>query len=82
MPLLAFDVFFKAPEDPNAFSTLFAPANISPLVAYLSSESCTITGKVYDVRGGAISELAGWHDVRTIETDGPWDIDTIAANLS
>jgi len=33
------------------------------------------------VQGGAISELRGWHDVRTIETDGPWDIDTIAANL-
>jgi len=29
----------------------------------------------------AISELAGWHDVRTIETDGPWLIDDIAARL-
>ena len=38
--------------------------------------------EVLAVQGGAISELAGWHDVRTIETDGPWDIDTIAANLS
>jgi hypothetical protein len=29
------------------------------------------------VQGGAISELAGWHDVKTIETDGAWQIDDI-----
>ena len=40
-----------------------------------------ITGKVYAVQGGAISSLSGWHDVDTIETDGPWLIDDIAARL-
>jgi NAD(P)-dependent dehydrogenase (short-subunit alcohol dehydrogenase family) len=59
----------------------FSPANISPLVAYLASEKCPITGKVFAVQGGAISELAGWHDVKTIETEGPWLIDDIAARL-
>ncbi|HEX7322060.1 MAG TPA: SDR family oxidoreductase, partial [Mycobacterium sp.] len=53
---------------------LFGPANISPLVAYLASEKCPITGKVFAVQGGAISELGGWHDVKTIETDGVWEI--------
>ncbi|MFW0788118.1 SDR family oxidoreductase [Gordonia sp. CPCC 205333] len=60
----------------------FSPANISPLVAHLVSDDCAITGKVFAVQGGAISELAGWHDVRTIETEGPWQIDDIAARLS
>ncbi|GAS88002.1 SDR family oxidoreductase [Mycolicibacterium brisbanense] len=60
---------------------LFSPANISPLVGYLASEKCPLTGKVYAVQGGAISELAGWHDVKTIETDGLWDIDDIAGRL-
>ncbi|MEU8896988.1 SDR family oxidoreductase [Nocardia sp. NPDC048505] len=59
----------------------FSPANISPLVAYLASDECAITGKVFAVQGGAISELAGWHDVKTIETEGPWQIDDIAARL-
>ncbi len=59
----------------------FSPANISPLVGYLASDACSITGKVFAVQGGAISELAGWHDVKTIETDGPWTIDDIAARL-
>ncbi|MGN2641495.1 SDR family oxidoreductase [Nocardia takedensis] len=59
----------------------FSPANISPLVGYLASDACSITGKVFAVQGGAISELAGWHDVKTIETDGSWTIDDIAARL-
>ncbi|MGW4529371.1 SDR family oxidoreductase [Nocardia sp. NPDC004340] len=59
----------------------FSPANISPLVAYLATEKCPITGKVFAVQGGAISELAGWHDVKTIETEGPWAIDDIAGRL-
>jgi len=60
---------------------LFSPANISPLVAYLATEKCPITGKVYAVQGGAISALSGWHDAETIETDGAWQIDDIAARL-
>lgn len=60
---------------------LFAPANISPLVAYLATEKCPITGHVYAVQGGAISQLAGWHDVDTIETDDVWQIEDIANRL-
>ena len=60
---------------------LFSPANISPLVAYLASEKCQVTGNVYAVQGGAISQLSGWKDISTIETDGVWLIDDIAARL-
>ncbi|MFC9250324.1 SDR family oxidoreductase [Amycolatopsis thailandensis] len=59
----------------------FSPANISPLVAYLATEKCPLTGKVFAVQGGAISELAGWHDVKVIETEEAWSIDDIAARL-
>ncbi|WP_420110058.1 SDR family oxidoreductase [Mycolicibacter arupensis] len=67
------------PEDGEL--DLFSPANISPLVAYLATEKCPITGAVYAVQGGAISRLAGWHDTDTIETEGIWEIDDIAARL-
>ncbi|KZM75927.1 SDR family oxidoreductase [Nocardia terpenica] len=70
-----------AAEVPEGEFDAFSPANISPLVAYLASDKCPITGKVFAVQGGAISELAGWHDVKTIETEGPWLIDDIAARL-
>ncbi|MEU0796318.1 SDR family oxidoreductase [Amycolatopsis sp. NPDC005961] len=71
---------FALPVEEGEFDA-FSPANISPLVAYLASEKCTLTGKVFAVQGGAISELAGWHDVKLIETEGPWEIDDIAARL-
>jgi NAD(P)-dependent dehydrogenase (short-subunit alcohol dehydrogenase family) len=67
------------PEDGEL--DLFSPANISPLVAYLATEKCPVTGRVYAVQGGAISRLSGWHDVETIETDGAWTIDDIAVRL-
>jgi NAD(P)-dependent dehydrogenase (short-subunit alcohol dehydrogenase family) len=60
---------------------LFSPANISPLVAYLATDKCPLTGKVFAVQGSAISELAGWHDVKTIETEGLWEIDDIGVRL-
>ena len=67
------------PEDGEP--DLFSPANISPLVAYLASEKCPVTGGVYAVQGGAISSLRGWHDTETVETDGLWTMDEIAERL-
>lgn len=71
-----------AEEVPEGEFDAFSPANISPLVAYLAAPASKVTGKVYAVQGGGISELAGWHDVKTIETDGPWTIDNIAEQLA
>ena len=54
---------------------------MSPLVAYLASEDCTLTGKVFAVQGGSISELQGWRAGETISTDGPWSVELIAQRL-
>jgi NAD(P)-dependent dehydrogenase (short-subunit alcohol dehydrogenase family) len=70
-----------AAEVPEGEFDAFSPANISPLVAYLATEKCPLNGKVYAVQGGGISELAGWHDVATIESDGPWTIDDLSNRL-
>ncbi|EHN09269.1 3-oxoacyl-[acyl-carrier protein] reductase [Patulibacter medicamentivorans] len=60
---------------------LFAPSNISPLVAYLATADSTVTGKVFAVQGGSIQELVGWQVAKEIETDGPWEIGDIASRL-
>jgi NAD(P)-dependent dehydrogenase (short-subunit alcohol dehydrogenase family) len=73
-------VFAIEPEPGEA--DLFGPAQISPMVAHLASADCKLTGKVYAVQGGAISELVGWQTGTTIETDGDWDIDLIAKQLA
>jgi NAD(P)-dependent dehydrogenase (short-subunit alcohol dehydrogenase family) len=70
----------KKPDDPDAFDT-FDPRHVSPLVAYLATEGCTLNGKFYAVQGGAISEVTGWTAGDTIQSDGDWTIDVLADKL-
>jgi NAD(P)-dependent dehydrogenase (short-subunit alcohol dehydrogenase family) len=70
----------KAPEDPYAFD-VFAPEHVSPLVAFLASESCGLTGKLFAVQGGTICEMHGWTVGDAISTEGPWTFQAIANGL-
>jgi NAD(P)-dependent dehydrogenase (short-subunit alcohol dehydrogenase family) len=54
----------KKPERPDAFDA-FDPRQVSPLVAYLASERCTITGKMFAVQGGLIAQCNGWSERST-----------------
>ena len=47
------------PADPNAFD-VWDPANVSPLVAYLATEDCPVTGQMFFIQGGKVQRLAGW----------------------
>ena len=49
----------KAPGDAAQFDT-WDPANISPLVAYLATEGCPATGRVFFVQGGTIRTFQNW----------------------
>ncbi len=69
---------FAMPLEEGQFDAL-APDQISPLVAYLATEKCPLTGKVFAVQGGNIQELQTWSSVRSINNDGPWTIDNIAS---
>ncbi|MGQ0430833.1 MAG: SDR family oxidoreductase [Microthrixaceae bacterium] len=57
------------------------PANVSPLVAYLATEGCEITGKTFFVQGGAVRMLEPWHLGARIERDDRWTIDDLATEL-
>lgn len=70
-----------APTDEGAFDT-YHPSHVSPLVAYLSTAGCSITGKVFAVQGGLIQELEGWKSAGAYETTGPWTVESVAAKLS
>jgi NAD(P)-dependent dehydrogenase (short-subunit alcohol dehydrogenase family) len=71
---------FAAEVEEGEFDA-FAPSNISPLVARLAAPNCKLTGKVFAVQGGAITELEGWHSVSTIESEGPWLLDDLENRL-
>jgi NAD(P)-dependent dehydrogenase (short-subunit alcohol dehydrogenase family) len=70
----------KKPENPEAFDT-FDPAHVSPLVAFLAREDCTVTGRLFAVQGGAISELQGWQAGDTFSTDGSWTQEILEREL-
>ena len=60
-----------AAEVPEGEFDMFGPENIAPIVAYLATEKCPITGQVFGVQGGAIQRLANWSIADTIETGEP-----------
>jgi NAD(P)-dependent dehydrogenase (short-subunit alcohol dehydrogenase family) len=70
----------KAPEDPDAFDT-FDPVHVSPLVGFLATEDCPITGKLFAVQGGQITEVRNWEMGEAISTDGEWTIDSVSEKL-
>jgi NAD(P)-dependent dehydrogenase (short-subunit alcohol dehydrogenase family) len=71
-----------AAEVPEGEFDAFHPDNISPLVAYLASDECSISGQVFAVQGGAISQVTAMQIGETIESDGPWQIADIHKRLT
>jgi hypothetical protein len=63
----------QAPRDAAVFDS-WDPANVSPLVAYLATEGCPATGKVYFVQGGEIRLFKPWTMTDTIEKDDRWTV--------
>jgi NAD(P)-dependent dehydrogenase (short-subunit alcohol dehydrogenase family) len=58
----------QPPDDPGRFD-VWDPANISPLVAWLATEGCPATGKVFFVQGGTVKVMTGWTMGEGIEHD-------------
>jgi NAD(P)-dependent dehydrogenase (short-subunit alcohol dehydrogenase family) len=63
----------RAPEDPSEFDT-YHPANVSPVVAWLATEDCPMTGRVLYVRGAEIRVMEGWRHGAAFAHDGPWSV--------
>src|SRR5579863_8125763 len=70
----------KAPRDPGAFD-VWNPANVSPLVAYLATERCPLTGRVLFVQGGQVRVFQPWTMTTTLEKDDRWTVDELAKEL-
>ena len=70
----------KAPEDPDQFDR-FHPRHVSPLVAFLAREDCSLTGQVFAVQGGAINPMTGWTVAEAITTEGDWTQEALEAHL-
>jgi len=67
----------QPPAEPGRFD-VWSPANISPLVAWLATEGCTATGKVFYVQGGRVAVFQPWTIVEQVEKDDRWTIAELA----
>jgi NAD(P)-dependent dehydrogenase (short-subunit alcohol dehydrogenase family) len=71
------DDVIAAPKDSAAFD-VWDPANISPLVAYLASESCAFTGETWFVQGGTVKRVKSWEFDQTVERNDRWTVADLA----
>jgi NAD(P)-dependent dehydrogenase (short-subunit alcohol dehydrogenase family) len=69
-----------APSEPGKFD-IWDPANISPLVAWLASEDCPATGKVFFVQGGRVALFQPWTIVDGIDKDDRWGVTELAGAM-
>jgi NAD(P)-dependent dehydrogenase (short-subunit alcohol dehydrogenase family) len=53
---------------------LWDPANVSPLVAYLATADCTVTGRTFFVQGGTVRVMEPWRMGARLERDERWTI--------
>ncbi len=67
---------------PEAGFDTWDPANVSPFVAYLASDLCTMTGETFFVQGGVVQRIQSWKSAEKIEQDDRWTIADIAANAA
>ena len=70
----------KAPRDAATFD-VWDPANISPLVAYLSTAECPLTGKVLFVQGGQVRAFEPWTRGATIDKNDRWTVEELAKQV-
>lgn len=69
------------PESKEDFDE-WNPANVAPLVAYLATEGCTITGEVFYSRGGLVQRYVPWTPGESLEKQGAsWTIEELAELL-
>ncbi|HUA94761.1 MAG TPA: SDR family NAD(P)-dependent oxidoreductase [Acidimicrobiales bacterium] len=69
------------PDDPEAFD-VYHPANVAPMVAYLLSDRCPMTGRTFYAKGGEVREVLNWQYGRTLERDQRWDPAELAEAMS
>ena len=58
------------------------PANVAPVVAYLSGADCPVTGATFYAQGGTVRRLEPWSLAGdSIEQPRRWDVDALAAAM-
>ena len=68
------------PADPGAFDP-WHPGNVSPLVAWLASSRCSVTGRVFLAHAGKVQLFRPWTLEGAVEKEGRWSAEELAEAL-
>lgn len=69
------------PPEGDAFDA-WHPGNVSPLVAYLATEQCPISGGTFFAQGGVVQRFDGWSMGPKIERSNRWTLEELTAEMS
>jgi len=67
---------------PEGSFDVWDPANVSPLVGYLSTAGCPFTGETFFVQGGVVKRVQSWTMAETVEQAEMWTVETLGEALS
>jgi NAD(P)-dependent dehydrogenase (short-subunit alcohol dehydrogenase family) len=66
----AFPEMMARPE--SGFDTM-APENVSPLVVWLGSDGCDVSGRAFEIAGGELSVADGWQHGAPFDKGARWE---------
>lgn len=69
------------PADPDEFDA-WHPANAAPIVAWLASAGCEVTGRVFLTQGGRVELFRPWSVEWALEREGRWSAAELGEELS
>ncbi len=75
----AFAEMMRKPE--SGFDAM-DPANVSPLVVWLGSSECNVSGRMFETEGGTISVADGWQHGSVFDKGTRWEPDEIGSIVS
>jgi NAD(P)-dependent dehydrogenase (short-subunit alcohol dehydrogenase family) len=58
------------------------PAHVAPIIAYLATKDCPITGQVLFCHGGVVQRYEPWSPAEVIRSNGAWTIAELAERFS
>ena len=70
----------QPPAEPARFDE-WDPANVAPLVAWLATAGCRVTGQMFYILGGLIQTMTGWTKNDELDKVGRWTIAELDAAL-
>ena len=60
----------------------YDPDNIAPVIGYLVSLDCPLTGQVINIQGGDVDIYQGWTVKESFRTSGRWSVDALRPLLN